>query len=131
MKESATVFSDKGYFVGDVSHVLHEEVLEGFLNASAHNTGPVTEYTDEFTNKSLCTAELFMLKPGAVYDRDGNAYAVHISVIGLVPLEMIDGDEGLDQGRVFHTPGEAELSCDGKEIRIALPDNQYVIFVLR
>ena len=55
-------------------------------------------------------------------DDEGREYPVDAGVIGIVPLELVEKEEGSDHGTVIMMPGIVALDCEEGVFDFCLPD---------
>ena len=123
MKEntiSATIRSDKGFYVGDVCYILADSLYHDVWGEKYH-----------FRNGSIQDPEsgrVFAVAgtaygDGSYIGSDGTSFPVDAGVIGLVPLELVGKPDGLGEGKVVEIPGRAIFWVKDGKFEITFPDN--------
>lgn len=115
--------SNKGFYVGDICYVLSDDIYTNFWGKKHKYADGVFEI-DGFSFAVDSTA----YGDGVYFDNACHKYPVDAGVIGLVPLELIGKEDGLQFGTVFDVPGEAEFKCKDGVFDITLPDG-YVVHI--
>ena len=90
--------SRKGFYVGDICHVLGDRIYHGIWGAHGYEDG---EWTDPETGLSFAVAGT-VYGDGTYFDEVGNEYPVDAGVIGVVPLELVEKEDGLKLGTVVY-----------------------------
>ena len=113
--------SNKVFYVGDVSYVLSDDVYQNFWGAKKNGCFTVNPVMN------LAFAVAFTAYGDGIYcDNDGNRYLVDAGNIGLVPLELVEKEQGLRLGQVFLTPGVATFHWFEGVFTIGLPRDQLI-----
>ena len=115
------VRSNKGFYVGDVSYVLSDDVYQNFWETKKNGyftVNPVMNLAFAVTSTAY--------GDGVFYDDDNNRYLVDAGNIGLVPLELAEKEQGLRLGQVFLTPGVATFHWFEGVFTIGLPRDQLI-----
>ena len=124
MEVEAVVKSGKGFYVGDVCYVLGDRVYHGEWGRMHSYADGVWE--DPKTGFSFAVAGT-AYGDGSYFDGEGHEYGVDAGVIGIVPLELVEKESGLELGRVFEGSGEAEFEADDGVFYIRVNGGNYVI----
>ncbi len=118
------VKSNKGFYLGDVCYVLSEDVYDQVW-------GEENNYEDgiiEVPGTDCCFGVASTAYgDGGYYDGESHEYGVDAGVIGLVPLELVEKEDGLEFGRVFGEIGTAEFEADEGKFFVTLPSGKIVI----
>lgn len=120
--------SSKGFYVGDVCHVLSDEAYQDFRGSKYKfadgllTVNPIMHLAFAVAATAYGTA----YGDGVYYDNEGNEYPVSAGNIGLVPLELAAKERGLRLGQVFLTPGVASFHCFEGVFTIGLPKDRLV-----
>ena len=115
------VRSNKGFYVGDVSYVLSDDVYQNFWETKKNGyftVNPVMNLAFAVTSTAY--------GDGVFYDDDNNRYLVDAGNIGLVPLELAEKEQGLRLGQVFLTPGAATFHWFDGVFIIKLPKDRLI-----
>ena len=115
------VRSNKGFYVGDVSYVLSDDVYQNFWETKKNGyftVNPVMNLAFAVTSTAY--------GDGVFYDDDNNRYLVDAGNIGLVPLELAEKEQGLRLGQVFLTPGVATFHWFEGVFTIKLPKDRLI-----
>lgn len=104
----AVVKSGKGFYIGDVCYVLGDRIYHGEWGRMHGYADGVWE--DPKSGFSFVVAGT-AYGDGSYYDGEGHEYGVDAGVIGVVPLELVEKERGLELGRVIYG-GEAEFEVD-------------------
>ena len=107
--------TNKGFYVGDISYVLADDVYFDFW-------GKQKGYADgEFeVNGFRFAVASTAYGDGVFYDTARLIYPVDAGVIGVVPFELVAKPEGLELGAWYDIPGEAWLKSKNGIISISL-----------
>lgn len=82
---AATLDSKKGFYIGDICHVLGDDTYYGIWMMKEKFRDGVIEVGDHaFVVASTAYGD------GSYYGSDGNEYGVDAGVIGCVPIEVIE-----------------------------------------
>lgn len=118
------VMSNKGFYLGDVCYVLGEDVYyQVWGKENNYEDGIIEVEGTGFRFAVSSTA----FGDGTYYDGEGHEYGVDAGVIGLVPLELVEKEDGLELGRVFEEHGTAEFEADDGKFFVTLPSGRIVI----
>lgn len=121
-----TVESGIGFYVGDVCYVLSDEVYHGFWGDQKH----FKDGTFEVPGRNLSFAVgSTAYGDGLFFDDESYQYPVDAGVIGVVPLELVEKEEGLESGTVVRIPGKAQFECVAGEFTIKMPDGHSIHIV--
>ena len=115
------VRSNKGFYVGDVSYVLSDDVYQNFWETKKNGyftVNPVMNLAFAVTSTAY--------GDGVFYDDDNNRYLVDAGNIGLVPLELAEKEQGLRLGQVFLTPGAATFHWFDGVFTLGLPKDRLI-----
>lgn len=145
--------SDVGFYVGDVTFVLSdetyhnywrewselmsraEEISDSSLEEEAwsviYSWGLGREHTLRAPNSDLTfsvayTDSSFDGSDEEFKDNEGNTYTIAEGVIGVVPLELVEDEQGLEMGCVFKTPGTALFEARVYLFHLLLPGRRLV-----
>lgn len=118
--------SREGFYIGDISYVLGDDVYRSFV-AKQKDYGPESYEASgkDFSFAAAPTAH----GDGIYYDDDDLQYPVDSGYIGLVPLELVDKDDGLGAGTVVHSPGITTFECTNGTFTVCLPNGHVVHIV--
>ncbi len=118
----ATIKSNKGFYIGDICYVLNDDIYDGIW-------GKIGQYQDgEYAtgggNKFAMASTAY---GDGCYDDDyGNVYGVDAGVLGLVPLELVAKQNGVQWGAVFEGEGEATMVAKDGEFEFTLPNGRKI-----
>ena len=118
------VRSNKGFYVGDVSHVLSDDVYQNFWGAKYKFADGL--FTVNPIRDLAFAVAATAYGDGVYYDNEGNEYPVGAGNIGLVPLELAAKERGLRLGQVFLALGVASFHCFEGIFTIGLPKDQLI-----
>ena len=118
------VMSNKGFYLGDVCYVLGEDAYDQVWGKENNYEDGIIE-VDGTGFRFAVSGTAF--GDGTYYDGEGHEYGVDAGVIGLVPLELVEKEDGLELGRVFEEHGTAEFEADDGKFFITLPSGRIVI----
>lgn len=117
---SATIRSDKGFYVGDVCHVLEDTICYGVWGENYNfREGSIQDPETGRVFAVVGTA----YGDGSYIGSDGTSFSVDAGVIGLVPLELVGKLDGLDEGKVVEMPGRAIFWAEDGKVEITFPDS--------
>ncbi len=140
--------SDVGFYVGDVTFVLDDKTyhnywkecsellsraeessdssLEKEARAIIESWGLGHEHTLRVPNSDLTFSVAYT--DGSYgdgeeeyKDNEGNIYIIAEGVIGVVPLELVENEQGLQMGGVFKTPGTSIFEGEFDLFHLLLP----------
>lgn len=120
--------SNKGFYIGDTSYVLSDDVYQNFWGSKHHladglfTVNPIMHLAFAVAATAYGTA----YGDGFYFDSQGNDYPVSAGNIGLVPLELAAKERGLRLGQVFLTPGAATFHWFEGVFTIKLPRDQLI-----
>ena len=118
------VKSDKGFYLGDVCYALSEDVYGKVWGEENNYEDGIIKVSG--TDFCFCVSST-AFGDGAYYDGEGHEYGVDAGVIGLVPLELAEKEDGLELGRVFEEAGTAEFEANDGKFFVTLPSGKIVI----
>ena len=111
-----SIHSDKGFYVGDISYVLNDDIYYGIWMG-------VHDFDDgchEVPGTGLSFAVgSTAYGDGCYIDEHNNLYSVDAGVIGIVPLELCE--RGTSSGAVFETSGDATFEMYEGKFKFRLP----------
>ena len=118
------VRSNKGFYVGDVSYVLSDDVYQSCW-------GTKKNFADGYfavspIRRLAFAAASTAFGDGVYCDNEGNRYPVDAGNIGLVPLELVEKEQGLRLGQVFLTHGVASFHWFEGVFTIGLPKDRLI-----
>jgi len=117
------VRSNKGFYIGDICYVLGNDVYSDFWGDQKH----FADGAFEVPGKGYAFAVGSTAYGDGVYsDKEGRQYPVDAGVIGVVPLELVEKEDGLKLGTVIRMPGIAALDCEEGVFDFCLPDGSTV-----
>ena len=122
------VRSNKGFYIGDISYVLSNDVYQNFWGAKYKfadgyfTVDPIRDLAFAVAATAYGTA----YGDGVYYDNEGNEYPISAGNIGLVPLELAAKERGLRLGQVFLAPGVASFHYFEGIFTIGLPKDQLI-----
>lgn len=117
---SATIRSNRGFYVGDVCYVLGDALYHGVWGKQhGYEDGSVQ---DPETNRVFAVAGTAH-GDGQYAGSDGTSFSVDAGVIGLVPLELVGKPGGLNEGKVVRVPGRAIFWAEDGKFEITFPDD--------
>lgn len=120
---TAEIRSEKGFYIGDICYVLGERLYHGVWGDKyGFNDGT---FTDPETGLQVAVAGT-AYGDGTYTGSDGTEYPVDAGNIGLVPLELVGDESGLEEGKVVHAPGTATFQAEDGVFEINLPDGQTI-----
>ena len=115
--------SCKGFYIGDICYVLGDDDYHSFWG----NQKGFADGKFEVPGKGYAFAVGFTAYGDGVYsDEEGRLYPVDAGVIGIVPLELVEKENGLENGTVIMMPGIAALDCEDGVFDFCLPDGSTV-----
>lgn len=119
----AVIKSGKGFYLGDVCYVLGDRIYHGeWGRMHGYKDG---EWEDPKTGFSFAVAGT-AYGDGSYYDGEGHEYGVDAGVIGIVPLELVEKEDGLELGRVFNG-SEAEFEEEDGVFFVRVDGGSFVI----
>lgn len=117
---SATIRSDKGFYVGDICYVLEKDIYYGVWREKYNfRKGSIQDPESGRVFAVARTAH----GDGGYIGSDGTHFPVDAGVIGLVPLELIGIPDGLELGKVVEIPGRAIFWAEDGRFEITFPDS--------
>lgn len=123
MKVFARIESEKGFYIGDTCYVLSDKLYNGIWGDEYGYEDGV--YQDPETGLMWAVASTAH-GDGAYKGSDGSEFPVDAGTIGIVPLELVKDESGLEDGKVIKGAGIAEFEAEGGHFRI-LTQNRSVI----
>ncbi|CAK7037379.1 MAG: hypothetical protein BACD_00168 [Bacteroides rodentium] len=121
---SGNIRSNKGFYIGDICYVLGYRIYHGIWG-SRYGFGEGVIEVEDRTGKDgvpLCFAVARTSYGDGLYcDDEGAEYPVDAANIGIVPLELVDKEDGLGLGMVVECCGEAVFQSEDGVFDIALP----------
>lgn len=118
---SATIRSDKGFYVGDVYYILEDAIYYGVWGGKYNfRKGSIQ---DPESGRVFAVAKTAYYGDGIYIGSDGTPFPVYGGVIGLVPLELVGNPDGLDKGKVVEIPGRAIFWVEDGKFEITFPDS--------
>jgi len=123
----ANIMSNKGFYLGDICYVLGEDVYDGVWGKEGYEDGYYEDPKSGFGFAVAGTA----YGDGSYFDGEGHEYCVDAGVIGLVPLELVEKEDGLELGRVFIGGGYADFEADNGLFCATIPFGQIVVINTR
>lgn len=108
---SATIESDKGFYVGDICYVLGDTVYDKIWGGMyGYQDGafevPGTGHSFAVTGTGF--------GDGVFVDSTGSRYPIDSGTIGIVPLELVEKSAGLNNGEVYGGKGHADFDAFDK-----------------
>ena len=120
---TAEITSKKGFYIGDICYVLGDRLYRGVWGDKyGFNDG---SFTDPDTGLQVAVAGT-AYGDGTYTGSDGTEYPVDAGNIGLVPLELVEDQTRLEEGKVIKAPGTATFQAEDGVFEIHLPDGQVV-----
>lgn len=126
-KVVAEVTSKKGFYVGDLCYVLADDLYRNVWGREYGYRSCV--FTDPDTGLRVAVAGT-AYGDGCYLGSDGTEFPVDAGNIGVVPLELVAKELGLEDGKVTKTPGTARFMAEDGQFEIELPDGN-LVFTLR
>lgn len=118
----ATIKSNKGFYIGDICYVLSDDIYDGVWGGiGQYQDG---EYATGDGNKFAMASTAY--GDGCYADDYGNVYGVDAGVLGLVPLELVAKQNGVQWGAVFEGKGEATMVAKDGEFEFTLPNGRKI-----
>lgn len=132
-----TLTSNKGFYIGDISYVLSDEVYHDIWgNQNSYQEGKVQVGNYAFAVDRTAYGD------GTYSDNNGREYSVDAGVIGCVPFELVDMDklhESYDSGAdpidilndlgLFVEGSQAEFETNDEGVFTITIDNQTAIVI--
>ena len=116
---SEEVFSEKGFYVGDICYVLSHDIYHKIWGDKwKFQIGKieVPEKNSAFAVSHTAWGD------GCYYDDEGREYLVDAANIGIVPAELID--DSCEGGHFFEGAGKAYLTEENGIFDIELPNQR-------
>lgn len=123
MNISERIESAKGFYLGDICYVLGNNLYRNVWGEKHHYSKGVFE--DPKTGLKVAVAST-KYGDGAYLGSDGTRFPVDAGVIGLVPLELVKKESGLEDGKVIEVPGTALLEAEDGQFRITAPNGEII-----
>ena len=117
-----TVKSEKGFYVGDICYVLSDNVYCDVWGKNGYSDG---EFLDPETGLKFAVAGT-AYGDGEYEGSNGKWYPVDAGVIGIVPLELVEKECGLNLGSVHECAGEAIMEAEGGRFTFTLPNGKVI-----
>lgn len=122
-KVSAKIESSKGFYLGDICHVLGDDIYHGVWGKlNGYNEGT---FDDPSTGLKVAVS-FTAFGDGTYTGSDGTIFPVDAGVIGLVPLELVEKHGCLECGKVVKTPGLASFLAENGIFSVTFPDGNTV-----
>ena len=117
----ADISSAEGFYLGDICYVLAEDLYQDVWgDQNGFDDGA---FQDPETGLRVAVAGT-AYGDGEYPGSDGTSFPVDAGVIGLVPLELAKKEGGLEDGKVFRTPGTACFEAEDGKFRVTLPNGE-------
>lgn len=121
---AAEVTSKKGFYVGDLCYVLADDLYYDVWGGKYGYRSCV--FTDPDTGLRVAVADT-AFGDGCYIGSDGTKFPVDAGNIGVVPLELVTKELGLEDGKVTKTPGSARFMAENGQFKIELPDGKFIL----
>lgn len=115
--------SAKGFYLGDICYVLGNDLYYGVWREKYHYSRGVFEDPETGLKVAVASTEY---GDGRYQGSDGTKFPVDAGVIGLVPLELVEKESGLEDGRVIEAPGTALFEAEDGQFRITAPSGEII-----
>lgn len=145
--------SNVGFYVGDVTFVLGDKTYHNYWKEFSDLLSRAEEISDSSLEKEALTMieswghghEHTLRVPNSdltfsvaytdgsygerkeeYKDNEGNTYIIAEGVIGVVPLELVENEQGLQMGGVFKTPGTSIFEGKLDLFHLLLPGKRLI-----
>ena len=121
MLVAGTILSKRGFYIGDICYVLgHDFYYNVWGNQHGFGDGI---FEDSDTSLRFAVAGT-AYGDGCYHGSDGSEFSVDAGVIGLVPLELVEKVDGVEDGKVVNVPGIAYFKSEDGHFEIETPDGK-------
>lgn len=104
-----TIISKGEYYIGDICYVLSDEVYDNFWGNQKHfEDGSFLEPNSQCSFATVST----LYGDGTYKDQYGKTYSVDAGNIGIVPIELCEKLEFIEDERICEFVGEVHISVD-------------------
>ena len=123
MNISERIESAKGFYLGDICYVLGSNLYYGVWGKEYRYSEGVFEDPETALKVAVAHTEY---GDGRYQGSDGTKFPVDAGVIGLVPLELVKKESGLEDGRVIEVPGTALFEAEDGQFKITAPSGEII-----
>lgn len=123
MNISERIESAKGFYLGDICYVLGNNLYYGVWGKEYRYSEGAFEEPETGLKVAVAHTEY---GDGRYQGSDGTKFPVDAGVIGLVPLELVKKESGLEDGRVIEVPGTALFEAEDGQFKITAPSGEII-----